>query len=293
MTARAREQAAVLAEAVPWLQRFHGSTVVVKFGGHAMVDASLTDAFAADIVFLRLAGLRPIVVHGGGPQINARLDEQGITSEFRGGLRVTTPEIMQVVREVLAGEVQADLVRAINAHSECAVGISGDDGLLVGEKRTAIVDGDEVDVGLVGDITEVDTERIEAILAGGGVPVISTVARNDVGELLNVNADTGAAAIAAAMKAAKLVVLTDVEGLYRDWPASDEVIASITAEDLRALLPSLSAGMVPKMEACLRAVDAGVARAHIIDGRVPHGLLVEIFTDQGVGTLVLPEGATA
>lgn len=293
MTARAREQAAVLAEAVPWLQRFHGSTVVVKFGGHAMVDASLTDAFAADIVFLRLAGLRPIVVHGGGPQINARLDEQGITSEFRGGLRVTTPEIMQVVREVLAGEVQADLVRAINAHSECAVGISGDDGLLVGEKRTAIVDGDEVDVGLVGDITEVDTERIEAILAGGGVPVISTVARSDVGELLNVNADTGAAAIAAAMKAAKLVVLTDVEGLYRDWPASDEVIASITAEDLRSLLPSLSAGMVPKMEACLRAVDAGVARAHIIDGRVPHGLLVEIFTDQGVGTLVLPEGATA
>lgn len=293
MTARAREQAAVLAEAVPWLQRFHGSTVVVKFGGHAMVDASLTDAFAADIVFLRLAGLRPIVVHGGGPQINARLDEQGITSEFRGGLRVTTPEIMQVVREVLAGEVQADLVRAINAHSECAVGISGDDGLLVGEKRTAIVDGDEVDVGFVGDITEVDTERISAILAGGGVPVISTVARNDVGELLNVNADTGAAAIAAAMKAAKLVVLTDVEGLYRDWPASDEVIASITAEDLRALLPSLSAGMVPKMEACLRAVDAGVARAHIIDGRVPHGLLVEIFTDQGVGTLVLPEGATA
>lgn len=293
MTARAREQAAVLAEAVPWLQRFHGSTVVVKFGGHAMVDASLTDAFAADIVFLRLAGLRPIVVHGGGPQINARLDEQGITSEFRGGLRVTTPEIMQVVREVLAGEVQADLVRAINAHSECAVGISGDDGLLVGEKRTAIVDGDEVDVGLVGDITEVDTERISAILAGGGVPVISTVARSDVGELLNVNADTGAAAIAAAMKAAKLVVLTDVEGLYRDWPASDEVIASITAEDLRALLPSLSAGMVPKMEACLRAVDAGVARAHIIDGRVPHGLLVEIFTDQGVGTLVLPEGATA
>lgn len=293
MTARAREQAAVLAEAVPWLQRFHGSTVVVKFGGHAMVDASLTDAFAADIVFLRLAGLRPIVVHGGGPQINARLDEQGITSEFRGGLRVTTPEIMQVVREVLAGEVQADLVRAINAHSECAVGISGDDGLLVGEKRTAIVAGDEVDVGLVGDITEVDTERISAILAGGGVPVISTVARSDVGELLNVNADTGAAAIAAAMKAAKLVVLTDVEGLYRDWPASDEVIASITAEDLRSLLPSLSAGMVPKMEACLRAVDAGVARAHIIDGRVPHGLLVEIFTDQGVGTLVLPEGATA
>lgn len=293
MTARAREQAAVLAEAVPWLQRFHGSTIVVKFGGHAMVDPALTDAFAADIVFLRLAGLRPIVVHGGGPQINARLEERGIVSEFRGGLRVTTPEIMEVVREVLTGEVQADLVRAIDAHHECAVGLSGDDGLLEGEKRTAIVDGDEVDVGLVGDITHVDTPRIEAILDSGRVPVISTVARSSEGELLNVNADTGAAAIAAAMYAAKLVVLTDVQGLYRDWPSSDEVVATITADELRDLLPSLAAGMVPKMEACLRAVEDGVSRAHIIDGRVPHGLLVEIFTDQGVGTLVLPNGGAS
>ena len=293
MTARAREQAAVLAEAVPWLQRFHGTTVVVKFGGHAMVDPALTDAFAADIVFLRLAGLRPVVVHGGGPQINARLEERGIASEFRGGLRVTTPEVMEVVREVLTGEVQADLVRAIDEHFACAVGVSGDDGLLEGEKRTAIVDGDEVDVGLVGDITHVDTARIEAILDAGRVPVISTVARSSEGELLNVNADTGAAAIAAAMNAAKLVVLTDVQGLYRDWPASDEVVATITADELRTLLPSLSAGMVPKMEACLRAVDDGVSRAHIIDGRVPHGLLVEIFTDQGVGTLVLPNGGAS
>jgi len=293
MTARAREQAAVLAEAVPWLQRFHGTTIVVKFGGHAMVDPALTDAFAADIVFLRLAGLRPIVVHGGGPQINARLEVRGIASEFRGGLRVTTPEVMEVVREVLTGEVQADLVRAIDEHFGCAVGVSGDDGLLEGEKRTAIVDGDEVDVGLVGDITHVDTARIEAILDAGRVPVISTVARSSEGELLNVNADTGAAAIAAAMNAAKLVVLTDVQGLYRDWPASDEVVATITADELRTLLPSLSAGMVPKMEACLRAVDDGVSRAHIIDGRVPHGLLVEIFTDQGVGTLVLPNGGAS
>jgi len=291
MTTRAREQAAVLAEAVPWLQRFHGSTVVVKFGGHAMVDEELTDAFAADIVFLRLAGLRPIVVHGGGPQINARLEERGIASEFRGGLRVTTPEVMAVVREVLAGEVQSDLVRAINAHAACAVGVSGDDGLLVGEQRSAIVDGEEVDVGLVGDITHVDSDRIAGILDTGGIPVISTVARGASGDLLNVNADTGAAAIAASVGAAKLVVLTDVEGLYRDWPASDDVIAAISASELRALLPTLSAGMVPKMEACLRAVDAGVARAHIIDGRVPHGLLVEIFTDQGVGTLVLPDGS--
>lgn len=289
---RAREQAAVLAEAVPWLQRFHGSTVVVKFGGHAMVDSALTDAFAADIAFLRLAGLRPVVVHGGGPQINARLEEQGIPSEFRGGLRVTTPEVMQVVRDVLVGDVQAGLVECITAHGVRAVGMSGDDGMLVGERRTALVDGQQVDVGLVGDITSVDVSRIDAVLGDGEIPVISTVARGAGGELLNVNADTGAAAIAVAVGAGKLVVLTDVEGLYRDWPASDEVIASIPAQELRSLLPTLSAGMVPKMEACLRAVEAGVPRAHIIDGRVPHGLLVEIFTDQGVGTLVLPDGAT-
>jgi acetylglutamate kinase len=286
---RAREQAAVLAEAVPWLQRFHGGTVVIKFGGHAMVDDALTDAFAADIAFLRLAGLRPVVVHGGGPQINARLEEKGIASEFRGGLRVTTPEVMQVVRDVLVDEVQAGLVRCITAQGVPAVGLSVDTGLLVGEQRTAIVDGQEIDVGLVGDITGVDVAQIDAVLGAGGIPVISTVARSECGDLLNVNADTGAAAIAAALGAGTLVVLTDVEGLYRDWPASNEVVASITAHELRELLPTLSSGMVPKMEACLRAVEAGVPRAHIIDGRVPHGLLVEIFTDHGVGTLVLPD----
>jgi acetylglutamate kinase len=286
---RARAQAAVLAEAVPWLHRFHGSTVVVKFGGHAMVDDALTDAFAADVAFLRLAGLRPVVVHGGGPQINARLEEKGISSEFRGGLRVTTPEVMQVVRDVLVDEVQAGLVGCITAQGVPAVGLSVESGLLVGERRSAVVDGEEVDVGLVGDITVVDAGQIHTVLDEGQIPVISTVARSTGGDLLNVNADTGAAAVAAAVSASKLVVLTDVEGLYRDWPASDEVIASITADDLRSLLPTLSTGMVPKMEACLRAVEAGVPRAHIIDGRVPHGLLVEIFTDRGVGTLVLPD----
>lgn len=293
-TARARDHAAVLAEAVPWLTRFHGMTVVVKFGGNAMVDDALMDAFAADIVFLRLAGLRPVVVHGGGPQISARLKERGISSEFRGGLRVTTPEVMQVVRDVLVDEVQADLVAGINRHASVGVGMSGDvDGLLVGEQRGALVDGELVDVGLVGDIVQVDAQRIIAVLDAGQVPVISTVASTSTGDALNVNADTGAAAIAAALDAGKLVVLTDVEGLYRDWPASDEVVASITAGELRELLPTLSSGMVPKMEACLRAVEAGVPRAHIIDGRVPHGLLVEIFTDQGVGTLVLPDEVTS
>jgi acetylglutamate kinase len=274
---QARDHAAVLAEAVPWLTRFHGITVVIKFGGNAMVDDALMDAFAADVVFLRLAGLRPVVVHGGGPQINARLQEQGIASEFRGGLRVTTPDVMQVVRDVLVGEVQVGLVEAINRHAPVAIGMSGDvDGLLIGEKRGALVDGEIVDVGLVGDIVTVDTQRILIAIDAGQVPVISTVAATSTHDV-------------AALGAGTLVVLTDVEGLYRDWPASNEVVASITAHELRELLPTLSAGMVPKMEACLRAVEAGVPRAHIIDGRVPHGLLVEIFTDHGVGTLVLPD----
>lgn len=287
---RAREQAATLAGALPWLRRFRGATVVVKFGGNAMVDSDLTAAFAEDIVFLRLAGLRPVVVHGGGPQINAMLDQLGIESEFRGGLRVTTPEVMRVVEMVLTGQVQREIVRDINEHGPFAVGMSGEDGgLLNGIKRSATVDGQQVDVGLVGDITEVRPEPILSLLDQGLIPVISTIARGENGETLNVNADTAAGAIAQALQAHKLVMLTDVEGVYRDWPSSEEVIAELTTEELRTMLPTLASGMIPKMEACLRAVDSGVARAHVIDGRVPHSLLVEVFTDRGVGTMVLPQ----
>jgi acetylglutamate kinase len=286
---RAREQAGILAGALPWLRRFHGATVVVKFGGNAMVDAQLTAAFAEDIVFLRLAGLRPVVVHGGGPQINKMLDQLGIESEFRGGLRVTTPEVMRVVEMVLTGQVQREIVRDINEHGPLAVGMSGEDGgVLNGVRRMATVDGQQVDVGLVGDITEVRAEPIVALLDQGLIPVISTVARGESGETLNVNADTAAGAVAQALNAEKLVMLTDVEGLYRDWPNSHDVIEALTAEELRSMLPTLSSGMIPKMEACLRAVDAGVSRAHVIDGRVPHSLLVEVFTDRGVGTMVVP-----
>ena len=259
---RAREQAATLAGALPWLRRFRGATVVVKFGGNAMIDADLTAAFAKDIVFLRLAGLRPVVVHGGGPQINAMLDQLGIESEFRGGLRVTTPEVMRVVEMALTGQVQREIVRDINEHGPLAVGMSGEDGgLLNGTKRMATVDGQLVDVGLVGDITEVRPEPILSLLDQGLIPVISTIARGEHGETLNVNADTAAGAIAQSLGANKLVMLTDVEGVYRDWPNSEEVIAEITAEELRTMLPTLSSGMIPKMEACLRAVDSGVSRA--------------------------------
>jgi acetylglutamate kinase len=285
-------KAATLIEALPWLERFHGRTVVVKYGGHAMSDAALRHAFAEDIVFLRYAGLRPVVVHGGGPQINAALARHGIESSFTAGLRVTTPEAMEVVRMVLVGQVNRDVVGLVNRHGPFAVGMSGEDAnLFTAERKPAMVDGEPVDIGQVGEIVEVDVGAVSGLLADGRVPVISSIARGDDGEVYNVNADTAAAALAVALDAAKLIVLTDVEGLYADWPASDEVIGRLTADELAGLLPGLSAGMVPKMEACLHAVRGGVPQAHVLDGRVPHSLLLEVFTDEGIGTMVVPAAA--
>jgi len=289
----AREKASVLAEALPWLERFRGATIVIKYGGSAMTDDALKAAFAEDVVFLRLAGLRPVVVHGGGPQISAMLDRVGIDSEFRGGLRVTTPEAMEVVRMVLTGQVQREIVTLVNAHGPYAVGLSGEDARLFrAERRSTVVDGQEVDLGLVGDVVEVRPDFVTALLDEGRIPVVSTVAPDAKGVIHNVNADTAAAALAVALGAEKLVVLTDVAGLYADWPTSERVIAEISASELAAVLPGLDSGMIPKMEACLRAVQGGVPRAHVIDGRVPHGLLVEVFTDEGVGTMVLPDEVT-
>ncbi|MFL6128242.1 MAG: acetylglutamate kinase [Mycobacteriales bacterium] len=287
-------KAATLVEALPWLARFHGAVVVLKYGGNAMTDPALQRAFAEDVVFLRYAGLRPVVVHGGGPQITAQLDRLGIASEFRGGLRVTTPEAMEVVRMVLVGQVNGDVVRLVNDHGPFAVGLSGEDGgLLTAQRRTTAVGGEEVDLGLVGDVTEVDPGTVRALIADGRIPVVATVARGADGAAYNVNADSAAAAIAVALGAQKLVVLTDVEGLYASWSAAGgdpgDVVSEITASELEALLPTLTAGMAPKMEACLRAVRGGVAQAHVLDGRVPHAVLVEVFTDSGVGTMVLPD----
>ena len=290
-------KAATLVEALPWLARFHGAVVVLKYGGHAMADPALQRAFAEDVVFLRYAGLRPVVVHGGGPQITAHLDRLGIASEFRGGLRVTTPEAMEIVRMVLVGQVNGDVVRLVNDHGSFAVGLSGEDGgLLTAERRTTMVAGEEVDLGQVGDVVEVDPGTVHALLADGRIPVVATVARGLDGEVYNVNADSAAAALAVALRATKLVVLTDVEGLYPQWTdAGDhgDVVSEIAATDLEKLLPSLSSGMAPKMEACLRAVRGGVPQAHVLDGRVPHAVLVEVFTDSGVGTMVLPDAADA
>ena len=290
----AQAKAAVLAEALPWLREFQGAVVVVKYGGNAMIDDELRRAFAEDMVFLRLAGIHPVVVHGGGPQITAMLDRLGMSGEFRGGLRVTTPETMDVVRMVLVGQVGRELVGLVNAHGPLAVGMSGEDAqLFTAARRTALVDGEQVDVGLVGDVVAVNPAAVIDLVAGGRIPVISTVAPDADGVVHNVNADTAAGALAVALGARKLVVLTDVEGLYTDWPDRSSLRTEVGSDELAALLPSLSSGMIPKMEACLRAVEGGVPRAHVIDGRVAHSVLLEVFTSKGVGTMVVPTPASA
>jgi acetylglutamate kinase len=282
-------KAQVLTQALPWLSKFHGATVVVKFGGNAMIDEDLKRAFAQDVVFLRYAGLRPVVVHGGGPQITRALERSGIVSEFAGGLRVTTPEAMDVVRMVLTGQVQREIVGLINEHGSFAVGLSGEDAnTMTARQRHAVIDGRQVDIGRVGDVVTVDPQVLSALMADGRIPVVSSVARAEDGGVFNVNADTAAAALAVGLAAEKLVVLTDVEGLYADWPASDQVVSQLDADELEKLLPSLSSGMAPKMEACLRAVRGGVGAAHVLDGRVQHSLLLEVFTDEGIGTMVVP-----
>lgn len=296
----AQSKAGTLIEALPWIQRFAGTTMVIKYGGNAMVNDELRRAFAEDVVFLHHVGIHPVVVHGGGPQINAMLSRLGIESEFKGGLRVTTPEAMDVVRMVLTGQVGRELVGLINSHGPYAVGMSGEDGGLLRAVRTGtVVDGEEVDLGLVGEVVGVNPEGIVDILAAGRIPVISTVAPEisddgtvagqTTGQVLNVNADTAAAALAEALGASKLVILTDVEGLYANWPDRGSLISSLTASELRRLLPSLESGMIPKMEACLKAVDGGVERAHIVDGRLPHSMLLETFTTAGIGTQVVPD----
>ena len=282
-------KARTLAAALPWLMRYHDKTVVVKYGGNAMTDETLKQAFAEDIAFLRFAGFRPVVVHGGGPQISAMLDKLGIETEFRGGLRVTTPEAMDVVRMVLVGKVQRELVGLINEHGALAVGLSGEDAALFrAEPANTVIDGEEVDLGLVGEVAEVRPEAVLDIVEAGRIPVISSVAPDENGLVHNVNADTAAAALAIALRAEKLLVLTDVEGLYRNWPESDEVIQEINPDDLAELMPSLASGMVPKMKACLQAIEGGVPRTTVVDGREPHAVLLELFTKEGVGTQVLP-----
>ena len=282
-------KAATLIESLPWLKKFHDQIIVVKFGGNAMVSDELTKAFAEDMVYLRTVGIKPVVVHGGGPQITEMLERLGIESEFRGGYRVTSAEAMEVVRMVLTGQVSRDLVSHMNEHGPLAASISGEDaGLFIGERRGVEIDGVLVDLGQVGDVVDVNPEAVHSLIDAGRIPVVSSIAPDkEGGQSLNVNADSAAAALAVALGSAKLVILTDVAGLYSDWPNTDSLVSDITADELRVLLPSLESGMVPKMTACLDAVDGGVPKAAIIDGRNPHSILLEIFTQTGSGTEVV------
>ncbi|GAB4587227.1 acetylglutamate kinase [Nocardia sp. IFM 10818] len=290
----ALDKAHVLADALPWLQKFRDKIVVVKYGGNAMIDEELKRAFAADMAFLRTVGVHPVVVHGGGPQISAMLKRLGLQGEFRGGFRVTTPEVMDIVRMVLFGQVGRELVGLINAHGPYAVGISGEDAhLFTATRRTVTVDGEATDIGLVGDVTSVNPDAVHDLIAAGRIPVVSTIAPDAAGVVHNINADTAAAALAEAIGAEKLVILTDVEGLYTDWPDRSSLTSRIDTDELAKLLPRLDAGMVPKMEACLRAVAGGVPTAHVIDGRVPHSVLLELFTGEGIGTMVTPVQETS
>ncbi|MBJ8341554.1 MULTISPECIES: acetylglutamate kinase [Antrihabitans] len=286
----AGQKAHVLADALPWLQKFTDKIVVVKYGGNAMIDDDLKRAFAADMAFLRTIGVHPVVVHGGGPQISAMLKRLGLQGEFRGGFRVTTPEVMDVVRMVLFGQVGRELVGLINAHGPLAVGISGEDAhLFTATRRTVKVDGEQTDIGLVGDVTTVNPDAVLDLIAAGRIPVVSTIAPDVDGVVHNINADTAAAALAEGIGAEKLIVLTDVEGVYANWPDRGSLLTEIDAAALEQLLPTLDAGMVPKMEACLRAVRGGVSSAHVIDGRLAHSVLLEMFTGEGIGTMVTPD----
>ncbi|WP_051198682.1 acetylglutamate kinase [Gordonia shandongensis] len=285
------QKAEILAESLPALQALHGRRVVVKYGGNAMVADDLKRAFAADMVLLRACGIHPVVVHGGGPQISSMLGRLGLDGEFRGGFRVTTPEVMDVVRMVLFGQVGRELVGLINEHGPYAVGITGEDAhMFTATRRTVLVDGEPTDIGLVGDITSVTTSTIDDLIDAGRVPVVSTIAPDAAGQVHNINADTAAGAVASALGADRLVMLTDVEGLYTDWPDRTSLVSEISADEVEALLPSLDAGMVPKMEACMRAVRDGVGTAHVIDGRSPHSVLAALLTSSTSGTTIVPGG---
>ena len=285
--ALARIKAETLIESLSWLREFHDRIVVIKFGGNAMVDAALQEAFAQDMAYLRFVGIKPVVVHGGGPQITARLAELGIQSEFRLGLRYTDQATMDVVRDVLRNQISKELAGLITGFGAQALVLSGEDqDLLKAQQVRGQGHDGEVDLGLVGEVKTVNPRAVLEALNQGKIPVISSVAPDAGGQLLNVNADSAAAAIAVALGAEKLMVLTDVPGLYANWPDRDSLLSEISISELRELLPKLESGMLPKMRACLDAVVGGVPKAHIIDGRQPHSILLEIFTEAGVGTQV-------
>jgi len=277
-------KAAILAEALPYIRRFWGRVVVVKYGGNAMEDPESVSVFAQDIVLMRSVGMRPVVVHGGGPQIGALMERLGKVPEFRDGLRVTDAETLDIARMVLVGKVNREIVGAINFHAPIAVGLSGEDaGLIRATPRSE-------DLGFVGDVSDVDPTIVQRLLSQELIPVIATIGSDPDGQSYNINADTAAGAVAAALGAEKLVYLTNVPGLLKDVDDPASLISSTSVGELRSMLDAgvLGSGMLPKVASCISAVEAGVGQAHILDGRVPHALLLEFFTDEGVGTMVSP-----
>jgi len=290
----AQGKAAVLQEALPWITRFHGQTVVIKYGGNAMVDPELQRSFAADVALLHFVGLRPVVVHGGGPQITRLAAERGVASRFVGGLRVTDADMIRVVHDALAGEVNPEVVGLVEAAGAPATGVIGSDGPVLTCVPARGPAGE--DLGFAGDVTGVDAVAIAEVLDAGRVPVVATLGRDRAGAEYNVNADTAAGAIAAALGATKLVVLTDVPGIYERFGTPEQrLISALGRDELAAVAAAgeLSDGMLPKVAGVLAALDGGVPRAHILDGRVQHVVLIEIFTDEGIGTMVLGPGVVA
>ena len=282
-------KAGVLAEALPWLLKFQNSIVVIKFGGNAMVNEQLLTQFAEDVVFLKLAGLKPVVVHGAGPQITDALNQSGIESVFSNGYRVTDDKSIVIIKKVLKN-VQNQLVENVNKLRNIAIGVSGDeDNVIKAEKKSLLQEGLEIDLGLVGQISNIDQEKIIEILENNYIPVISCLGIDKSGNVLNINADEGASAMAKFLGAQKFVLLTDVVGLLENYPDEKSLIPTISVQDLQKIIPNLDKGMRPKMEACLDAVTNGVSRAHVIDGRKSHALLVEVFTDSGTGTMVVKD----
>lgn len=277
-------KAAVLIEALPYIRRLAGKVVVVKYGGNAIEDGDSLSLFASDIVLMHSVGMRPVVVHGGGPQIGDLMDRLGKVPEFREGLRVTDAETLDIARMVLVGKVNRDLVSAINVHAPIAVGLSGEDASFISARQR------DPQLGFVGDVTEVDPGIVERLLAQDLIPVVATIGADGEGQAYNINADTAAGAVAAALGAEKLVYLTNVEGLRADPGDPATLVSTLAADELEAMLAggAVTAGMIPKVRSCLEAVRSGVGRAHILDGRVPHVLLLEIFTRRGIGTMVSP-----
>lgn len=283
-------KAATLMEALPWIKHAWGRTVVIKYGGAAMTDPALRDAVAADIVLMKLVGVNPVVVHGGGPEITSFMERLGMPVTFYDGLRVTTDEAMDVVKMVLVGKVNKELVSAINAHGRYAVGMSGEDG------NTVVATARDEKLGRVGEVTEIDTTVLENLLEDGLIPVVATVAAGDDGGSFNVNADLVAGRLAAALGADKCIFLTDVDGLYRDFADKGSLISALSTTEAEEMImaDALEGGMVPKVAACVHALRGGVRRAHILNGTVPHALLLEVYTDEGVGTMITddaPEGS--